>query len=517
MTTADLDRERTATARSALANLGWNYGGALAAVLIQLAYTAYTGRVVAPNSFGVYAIALTTIQFLGYFANAGLSTCLLRAEQLTGPLVRAAMRLGAVSGVVCFAVVELTAPICGSLWRMTGLTPMLQVLGCQFLIQPGVSVAVATLRRAGRARAAVVAELVGQATGTVLGAALLGSGWGPLGLATTQPVTAAVTLIIGAVSMLSLRLLPGRPVRARDLLASSGFLTGYGLMEFLINSTPLWAVARLLGPGAAGSYSRASLFTGLPVTFLAQGLSRTAIPVLAERRGRELPLRRAVEHAVCIASAAAFICFGAVAGFGPVALTVLLGSGWGPAAVLVPVLATVAASGLLCSIGASIDQARGAPRALVATQLTVLATTVCAVAAAAAVHSLALMAAAAAAGQGGGHIVQLHRWHRDGLMPARVAARVHFVHLTVGAALGGAAALGSGLARTPAAGLGCSLASMVPVAVICVLFRSRLPLYAAAVESGLLRPRRSRAGVKELVEAKTAGHQDGHEPSAAAS
>lgn len=492
MTTAGLDRERTATARSALASLGWNYGGSMVTVLLQLGYTAYTGRTVAPNSFGVYAIALTTIQFLGYFANAGLATCLLRAEQLTGPTVRAAMCLGAMSGAVCFALVELSAPICGSLWRMPGLTPMMQLLGCQFLLQPGVSVAVATLRRVGRARAAVVAELTGQTTGMGLGAALLASGWGPLGLAAAQPVAAAVTLIAGAVSLASRRLPPGPPVRARDLFVSSSFLTGYSLLEFITNSAPLWSVAKLLGPGAAGAYSRASLLTGLPVTFLAQGLSRTAIPMLAERRGRGLPLNRAVEHAVCTASAAAFICFGSLAGIGPVALTVLVGPGWGAAAALVPVLAAGAACGLLCSTGASIDQARGAPRALAGTQLTVMATTVAAISAAAAAQSLALMAAAAAVGQMAGHAAQLRRWHHTGLLHARVSIRIHLVHIAVGAAFGGAAALGSGLAQTPAAGLACGLTSMVPVVLACMLLRTRLPLYAAAVEASLLRPRKDR-------------------------
>jgi O-antigen/teichoic acid export membrane protein len=517
MITVGSTREGTTTARSALASLGWNYGGSVVAVLMQLFYTAYTGRAVAPQSFGAYAIALTTVQFLGYFANAGMATCLLRAEQLTGPLVRAATYLGVASGVVCFTLVELAAPICGSLWRMPGLTAMLQVLGAQFLLMPAVSVAVSTLRRVGRARAAVTAELAGQLGGMGLGVALLASGWGALSLAATRPVAVAVTLIAGAIPLALQRLPSGPPVRTRDLFASSSFLTGYSLMEFVTNSAPLWAVARLLGPGAAGAYSRASLFTGLPVTFLAQGLSRTAVPMLAERRGRKLSLNRGVHHAVCTASAAAFVCFGAVAGVGPVALSVLLGQGWGAAAALVPLLAVVAACGLLFSTGSAIDQARGAPRAVVAAQLTAMATMVCAVAAAAVVQSLALMAAAAAVGQAAGHVVQLRRWHRVGLLRAPVCLRIHLVHIAVGGALAGAGALGGGLMRSPAAGFACGLLCMVPVVLTCVLLRNRLPLYVAAVETGLLRPRRDGAGGKEGTWAAAPGDPDGGEPRAAAS
>jgi O-antigen/teichoic acid export membrane protein len=494
MTAGDRDRLPATTSRSALKSLGWNYGGSVAAVLLQLGYTAYTGRTVTPDSFGAYAIALTMTQLLGYFCNAGLSTCLLRTERLTLPTVRAAQRLGTASGVVCFALVEMAAPVCGVLWKMPELTPFMQVVGCQFLVQPGASVAVAALRRVGRPRMAI-------------GVTLLLCGWVPFGLAAALPAAAATTLIVGTVRAAFARLPPGPPVRARDLLASSGFLTGFSLMQFATYSTPLWVAGRLLGPGAAGAYSRASLLTGLPVTFLTQGLSRAATPMLAERRAQRLSLNRAVEHAMCTASAVAFISFGAVAGIGPAALGVLLGPGWGTAAALVPMLAVGSALALLCSIGCSVDQVRHAPRALLGTQLTVVATTVAGIAATA--HSLPLMASAAAAGQAAGHIVQLIRWHRIGLLPAATAARTHLIHIAVGATLGGAAALGS-LGRPPGAALACGLAAMLPVIVVCGLLRTRLPLYEVAVASGLLQPRRNHPG--RIGSVRTDGDAEAQRP-----
>jgi O-antigen/teichoic acid export membrane protein len=219
---------------------------------------------------------------------------------------------------------------------------------------------------------------------------------------------------------------------------------------------------------------------------LAQGLSKTATPVLAERHGLGLSLNRTVEHAMYTASAAAFIGFGAMAGIGPAALGVLLGPGWGTAEGLVPVLAVGSAMALLCSSANSADQARHASRALVGTQLTVVATTAAGIVVAATAHSLLLLAAAAGAGQAAGHIAQLVRWHRIGLLHAGVAVRTHLIHAAVGAALGGAAVLG-GVGRTPAAALAGGLASMLPIVLACVLLRARLPLYMAVVTMGLLR------------------------------
>ncbi|WP_329318650.1 oligosaccharide flippase family protein [Streptomyces sp. NBC_01262] len=482
------DRESTQprAARSAMVSLGWNYIGSAAAVPLQLAYTAYTGRTVSLSSFGSYAIALTVVQFLGFFANAGLSTYLLRAELLTLQIVRAARRLSLGSGVVGFALMETVAPICGALWRMPEIIPFMRLLGYQFLFQPSFAVTVAALRRAGRAHAAVTAEVTGQSAGIAVSVLLLACGWTPLGLAAAQPAGAVVSLAVATLWLVRCALPSGPSVRAQDLLAPSGFLAGYSLVQFVTNSVPVWVAGRLFGPGTTGAYSRAALLTGLPLTFLAQGLVWAATPALAERRGLGRPLGRAVEHTLCMASATAFIGFGALAGFGPAALSLLLGPGWGAAATLVPVLAVGAAMALLCSFGGSIDQVRDAPRALIGTQLAVMTATAAGVVAAAAAHSIVVLAGAAAAGQATGHLVQLVRWHRSGLLRAGVALRIHLIHAVIGAALGGAAALGAdGLARTAAAM--CGLAAMLPVVVVCALLRRRLPLYAAAVAVGLRR------------------------------
>lgn len=479
------DGSASGTAGSAASSLVWNYAGSLVAVLLQVGYTAYTGRTVAPTSFGAYAIALTVAQLLGYFANAGLATCLLRADRLDISTVKAAHRLAAGSGVASFALLEAVAPLCAALWRMPEVTLLLRILGCQFLVQPTAAVALAALRRIGHTRAAVIAEVIGQLGGAAAGMALLARGWNPAGLAVASPVGAAVSLAAATV-LLSHRPLPtGPPVTMGDLLRSSGFLAGYSLVQFTTNSLPMWVAGRLLGPSAAGWFSRASLLSGIPLTFLAQGLNWAALPALADRRAGGRPLGRAVEHAMCMASAAAFVGFGALAGIGPAALELLLGPGWDKAASLVPVLAAGSAVALLCSFGVAVDQACGSPRALLGTQLAVTAGTVAGVAAAVGTHSLFLLASTAAAGQAAGHLTQLLRWHRTGLLRAGTTLRTHAWHATVGTAFGGAAALGA-QGRPPAHGVVCGLLAMLPVLVCCALMRTRIPLYAAAAAMGLV-------------------------------
>ncbi|MFD5948326.1 oligosaccharide flippase family protein [Streptomyces collinus] len=471
-------------------SLSWNITGSLVVVLLQLGYTAYTARAVDAHAYGAYAVTLTVVPFFGYFANAGLSACVLRSAHLTLPFVRAARRLGMISGVVCFLLVEAVAPVFGAFFHMPDLTVMTRLLACVFLVQPSANVTVTAMRRAGAAPMAVLTETLGQAVGVATGAALLVCGWNPFGLALAQPVAAAVALSLGSV-WIARRPLPAGPrVRARDLLAPSGFMTSHSLGQFVTNNIPLWASGRLLGAGAAGSYSRASLFTGMLLTFLYQGINWVVTPLLAERRAEGLTGRDA-QRTLCAASAVAFVGFGITAGIGPAVLRLLLGPGWEPAVALVPVLSAGAAMTLLCYCGGLIDQVRSAPRALLGTLSATVVATAAGVAAAAFARSLALVAVAAVAGQVVGHLVQLAAWHRSGLMHAGAAVRMHGVHLAAGAALGGAAALGSA-DRSPAVALGLGLLAMVPVAVGCVLLRGWIPVFTVAVATGLLRSRGSR-------------------------
>ncbi|MGW1882571.1 oligosaccharide flippase family protein [Streptomyces sp. NPDC001970] len=468
--------------------------GSVVVVLLQLGYTAYTARTVDARSYGAYAVALSVVPFFGYFANAGLSACVLRSERLTLPFVRAVRRLGMISGPLCFLLVETVAPVFGTLFHMPDLTAMVRLLGCAFLMQPSAVVTVAAMRRVGAAKVAVMAESLGQAVGVATAASLLAWGWSPFGLALAQPIAAAVSLSVGT-AWVARRPLPlGPAVRARDLLAPSGFMTSHSLGQFITNSIPLWAAGQLLAAGAVGSYFRASLFTGLLLTFLYQGLNWAVTPLLAERRAEGHRFVHAVERTLCAASAVAFIGFGIAAGIGPAVLRLLLGPGWELAVALVPVLSAGAAMTLLCYCGGSIDQVRDAPRALVGTLMATVFATAVGVGVAVFARSLVLMAGGAAAGQVVGHLVQLVAWHRAGLMRAGAALRIHGVHAAVGAALGGAAALGAS-GRSAATALAYGLASMLPVVFVCVLLRNRIPVYAAAVATGLLLHRKPLASM----------------------
>ncbi|WP_307708077.1 oligosaccharide flippase family protein [Streptomyces sp. V1I6] len=464
--------------------LSWNYGGAAASVALQLGYTAYTARAVGHGAFGSYAIALSLVQLFGLFAAAGLTTCVLRAERLTRATVRAALRLGLLTGLGCWLLLQASAPLAAQFWHMPELTTTLRLLGCQYLVQPACGVLLSALRRCGRHSQAVLAELGGQAVGSAVAAVVLACTGSPYALALAAPAAAVATLVWVAPAMVRLALPSGQPPRARELVGLSGFLSGFALLRQTAASAPLWAAGLLLGPAAAGLYSRAQLLADIPLNFLVRGLNQAAVPMLAEHRKSDRPLKGPARYLLYGASAG-FIAFGVLAGAGPSALALLLGPGWEGAAALVPPLACCAALQLVYAAGCSLDLARDARRDLVRTQVVLLTATTVALAAAVRWPGTPLIIAAVSAGPAAGHAVQLIRWQRCGIADAADVVRAHLVHATAGVCLAAAGLWGGGHGGLPAAVL-----AMVPVVSVCVLLRGRLPAVRAATRLGLLPTRR---------------------------
>ncbi|WP_407565237.1 oligosaccharide flippase family protein [Streptomyces sp. 184] len=244
---------------------GWWFGGAAFGLALQLGCVAYAARHVSPAALGAYAVALTAVHLLAHLAGTGIAASLRRAEPLTRHTAHAALRLAGITGFVGFAVAQLTAPLPALLLHAPDTTSLLRLLACAFLCHPAADAAVTALHRAGRTRAAVLADTGGQAGGAGTGILLLAAGAGPLGLAAMLPVAAALTLGAAALLLSRTPLPDGPPVPAVALLRISWFAAGFGLLRLLAAGAPLWAACRLLGPGAAGVYSRAAVLCEVPV------------------------------------------------------------------------------------------------------------------------------------------------------------------------------------------------------------------------------------------------------------
>lgn len=323
-------------------------------------------RLLAPEVFGVVAVALVTLQFLDKITDIGTGSAIIQRKELTERLVASVFVLNLGLSACLFAAMVLLSPSVARLFGTPEASPVLQVMSAAVLLTGFGNVQQALLRR--RLRFRSVASIT---TGSALAnavvaipAAALGAGvWalvgGHLALALTASLGAHFAsgwrprFAFDKVGLLSLR-------------SYSLNLTLFNLVNFALRNSDKLIVGRFLGARALGIYTIADRILQYPLTTLQNSLSQVLFPALSRTQSDVPALQRAVLRAC---GSMAIITFPAMAGLAAVAepfTLALLGEQWKDAIPLIMVLAPAGAWASISLITGMLFQALGRTRLLLA-------------------------------------------------------------------------------------------------------------------------------------------------------
>ena len=166
------------TRRTAV-GLTWTGLSVAAHALLSLLILAVLSRLLAPEAFGLLAVALVCVTLAGAFATQAIGAAIVRLPALTDRHVGAAIALSTTAGVILAAAFWGLAPLLGHFLGEPAAMPVLQALSAVFVIAGLATVPEALLRRRLRFRELAAADLLSQAIGYGLVAitmALLGCG-----------------------------------------------------------------------------------------------------------------------------------------------------------------------------------------------------------------------------------------------------------------------------------------------------------------------------------------------------
>jgi O-antigen/teichoic acid export membrane protein len=265
-------------------------------------------RTVGPATYGVFGIGWTLFQLTGLVAALGLdhgavryaSRHLGRDPERIGAVLRRAVRLALISGVLCGGALALAAPLLSDrVYSMPALRPVLFGFSVGVALLAGLRVAAAGTRVSQRMRFSTLAEdLALPITHLVLLAGLLALGW-RLAAGVAAPVAAsAVAFALALGSLRSLFPAPPRssrevpPGTARPAGPTTGPTTGQLLafstaaaLSGLLGLLTVWAdrllVGALLSDAHAGIYTAASQISLLFAVVLS-ALNTVFAPMIAE-------------------------------------------------------------------------------------------------------------------------------------------------------------------------------------------------------------------------------------------
>ncbi|MGX5653821.1 lipopolysaccharide biosynthesis protein [Geodermatophilus nigrescens] len=323
-------------------------------------------RLLAPEDFGVYAIALTTQTVLITLADLGLSADLIRAER---PEERAptVATLCILSSSLLTTLMVLTAVPLATALGSPAAAPVIVVLAFTLVLGGTGVVPYAKLQRDFEQRKLFLVDGCGFAVTTGLSIGLVLLGMGPMALAWAR-LAAQVVIVV-----LQFTLARVRPRLGWNRAVARGAVR-FGLPLALAN-TLSWAllnvdtvvVARIYGPVALGFYVLAFNVASWPMSAIGQAIRPVVLAAFA-RQQHEDPgesLRRAVGLTAAAAAPVGIL----LAVLALPVVTVLYGERWAPSAAALAGLGAFGGLRIVLDVLATHLIARGAATAVLVTQV----------------------------------------------------------------------------------------------------------------------------------------------------
>lgn len=296
-------------------------------------------RILTPEQFGIYAVALTVQSILITVADLGLSADLIRSkepERIAPTVATLGLVMGTVMTAITFGFSTTLAALLGS----PAAAPAIAVLSFTLVLAGATVVPYAMLQRRFQQRemfVVVVADFVVSTTVTLL---LIAAGFGVLGLAIGR---VAAQIVSSAMQFALARVRPRYGIdrsMLRPVLAFGVPIAAANLLSWALLNVDNIVLARVAGATALGYYVLAFNISSWPMSALAHVVRSISLPYFARstRGGEGLAALTAAAWAGALPAGAVLAALAA-----PL-IEVVYGPKWLPAA---PVLAALGVYGSL--------------------------------------------------------------------------------------------------------------------------------------------------------------------------
>jgi O-antigen/teichoic acid export membrane protein len=348
--------------------LTWSMVNSVVSRFGQVAVGILLARLLAPEDFGVFAVALVAYTIVINCSEMGVSVALVRRPAdgpLLGPTVTT---LTLLSSSVLFAGLWAAAPLVADRMNAPSATGVLRVLDVAILVAGLSAVPAALIQRDFQQRARFGADTVNLVVSTVVVVVGALDGWGAYALAWSRVAgnaAAAIVLFAAATE----HYWPGFDRKlARELLGFGLPLAGASLLSFAVLNVDYIVVGATWGPAILGFYVLAFNLASWPVGAFSTTARAVLLPAFARLRDEPGGAAAAFVNAarwLLAASVLVSVLLGTLAG---PAIHVVYGEKWAAAAVPLAYLAALGTFRVLHELSYDYLVAMGRTRAVLLVQ-----------------------------------------------------------------------------------------------------------------------------------------------------
>lgn len=353
------DRDPASLGGQVRRGIAWSAMNNLALRLGTLALGIVLARLLTPEEFGVYAVALTVQAVLMTLTDLGLSADIVRSRN-PARIAPTIATFALVAGVLMTLAMATSAHAVAALLGSPGAGDVIVVLSFTLLLGGAGVVPYAMLLRRFQQKKLFLISAIDFMFGTAVTLTFLLTGWGVMALAIGRVSAQSVTLVLQFVlSGERPRFSISRRV-VRPVLAFGLPIAGANLLSWALLNIDTVVISRIAGPVALGFYVLAFNISSWPMTALGQVVRSVALPgfsrTAATRGDSSLATATALTWAVALPAGAFLALLSA-----PL-IVFVYGGRWAAAA---PVLAALGVFGALRTVFdlcAAYLLARGASR-----------------------------------------------------------------------------------------------------------------------------------------------------------
>ena len=328
---------------------------------IALIVFSILARLVAPEAFGLIALAQVFLAFTQVFLDQGFTEAIVQRHDIEPEHLDTAFWINLVIGLLLTVFGIAGAGLVADLFNQPQLTPIIRWLSPSFLIFALSAVQEAIFTRNLAFKALAVRSLIAVVAGGLVGVAMAFRGYGVWSLVGQQLVNGLVQVLV---LWWASDWRPGFKVSARHFreLFSFGInLVWVRILDFINSRSDDFLIGYFLGPVALGYYSTAYRLYMILIQLLTNVTNQVAIPAFSRLQQEPERLRHAFYTVTQLTSFISFPAFLGLAALAPELIRVLFGEQWLPS---IPVMQILAFLGVFVSLyyfNASVMIAMGKP------------------------------------------------------------------------------------------------------------------------------------------------------------
>lgn len=318
------------TARSVASGSAWSYGSQVASMVLQFGYAAITSRIVGPDAFGAYAVAVLVANLVAIISAAGLGQSIARSVDATPDAIRGLATVALCYGVAAALVITPLAPVWAELWGNSHAGSSIQLVGLSAALAPSVGLLSGILRKRRNYRMLSICTVVSNALALVVSAILVATFRTPEALIAAPALTQLFSYISFQIASKGAAL-PGRVLREVLTHLSFGWKVSVAnVLAYGIENVGRFAVSRAVGQAALGYWNRADVLTTVPFDRLQGAMIQALYPELGGQRLDRARMQRVWTDVLVIVGWISMPASAFIAGAVPSLVPVILGDDWNP-------------------------------------------------------------------------------------------------------------------------------------------------------------------------------------------